>query len=427
MNAPLLQITLPLGSVAGAPGAADPARAATDHRAGALDGVFALLLGTLLPVARPTPADGIVQIDGPAPLVPAPLGHGAPGRESLPAAGTAAPATALHGLSGAPGGSGPGDASADPGPAAPARADRSVPPPSPGASPPPAIAPTVPIPGLGDAQLPGSAPGLPDTGAPRDLPARPGGFPQPALAVLPAAAPAVAARPQGSVPGAAVAAGPPAAAPASPEAPGRSPVAPPDGRAPAGSGGGAPQPSPEVRPTLPVAPDSSFMDELPELPVQVHDGPARLDRPAPEPATSRVAPPAPAVQLGVQIAAAGQQRIERLFVQLEPAELGRVEVRLEFTQDHRITAVIAADRPETLDLLQRDSRGLERSLQDAGLRLGADGLSFSLRQEHRGERHAGLPGPLHPPGAGLPDPAAARDDPAPVRWIGSRRLLDIHI
>jgi flagellar hook-length control protein FliK len=87
------------------------------------------------------------------------------------------------------------------------------------------------------------------------------------------------------------------------------------------------------------------------------------------------------VQIGLQIAKAATQQVERLVVQLEPAELGRVEVRLEFGQESRVSAIIAAERPETLDALQRDVRLLERGLQDSGLRLDNNSLSFSLKHE----------------------------------------------
>ena len=83
----------------------------------------------------------------------------------------------------------------------------------------------------------------------------------------------------------------------------------------------------------------------------------------------------------MQIAKAVPGRIDRLVVQLEPAALGRVEVRLKFQRNDQVSAVIAAERPDTLDALQRDARLLERSLQQAGLRLESDGLTFSLKRE----------------------------------------------
>ena len=84
-------------------------------------------------------------------------------------------------------------------------------------------------------------------------------------------------------------------------------------------------------------------------------------------------------QIVVNIAKAIQGGTDRIIIQLKPAALGRVEVKLEVTADGRVQAVVTADRPETLEALQRDARGLERALQDAGLRTDSNSLSFNLR------------------------------------------------
>jgi flagellar hook-length control protein FliK len=127
---------------------------------------------------------------------------------------------------------------------------------------------------------------------------------------------------------------------------------------------------------LPTDPATQLLVLPPNRPEQVSSASA-----VPHPASASAPATHPGAQIAIQIAAALPHRIERLFVQLEPPALGRVEVRLEFSRDNRVTALIATDRHDTLDLLQRDSRGLERTLQDAGVRLGDGGLSFSLRQE----------------------------------------------
>ena len=96
--------------------------------------------------------------------------------------------------------------------------------------------------------------------------------------------------------------------------------------------------------------------------------------------------PSPAEQVALRIhksAAAGQDRIS---IKLHPAELGRVDVRLELGEDGLVRAALVAERAETLDLLQRDARSLERALQQAGLQLDSGSLSFNLRSgEQQGE------------------------------------------
>lgn len=71
-------------------------------------------------------------------------------------------------------------------------------------------------------------------------------------------------------------------------------------------------------------------------------------------------------------------------IRLDPAELGRVEVRMEVSRDHRVTAVITADSPQALTELARHARELESQLQSAGLQLSDNGLSFDLRQQTNG-------------------------------------------
>ena len=89
----------------------------------------------------------------------------------------------------------------------------------------------------------------------------------------------------------------------------------------------------------------------------------------------------PTMQVAVQIARAAQDGVNQIQIRLNPAELGRVDVRMDVGHDGRVIAVVTADRQETLDLLQRDQRSLERALQDAGLQTGSGGLSFSLRHD----------------------------------------------
>jgi len=72
----------------------------------------------------------------------------------------------------------------------------------------------------------------------------------------------------------------------------------------------------------------------------------------------------------------------RVFdIRLDPPELGRVEVRLELGPDNRVSAVLSAERADTLAELQRSARDLEKALAEAGLDLSEDGLSFSLSED----------------------------------------------
>lgn len=92
-------------------------------------------------------------------------------------------------------------------------------------------------------------------------------------------------------------------------------------------------------------------------------------------------PMTPSDQVHVAIRHATDDGIDRITIQLEPAELGRVEVRMQVAHDGRTHMVISADRASTLDLLARDAHGLERSLAEAGIKADAGTMEFNLRQQ----------------------------------------------
>jgi chemotaxis protein MotD len=90
--------------------------------------------------------------------------------------------------------------------------------------------------------------------------------------------------------------------------------------------------------------------------------------------------------LGVAIVARSAAGAKSFEIRLDPAELGRVEVKLTVGADGKADATIIAHRPETLALLLRDSQNLERTLKDSGLELSNSSLNFSLKgQERQGD------------------------------------------
>ncbi|MEA1937634.1 MAG: flagellar hook-length control protein FliK, partial [Pseudomonadota bacterium] len=91
-------------------------------------------------------------------------------------------------------------------------------------------------------------------------------------------------------------------------------------------------------------------------------------------------------QVAVQIHRAVQGKINNMTVMLEPESLGKIDVRLDFFGDNRVHAHILTDRPETLEMMQRDVRVIERALTNAGLETGSNGLQFSLRDQQNGRQ-----------------------------------------
>ncbi|MEQ9448316.1 MAG: flagellar hook-length control protein FliK, partial [Rhodospirillaceae bacterium] len=86
-------------------------------------------------------------------------------------------------------------------------------------------------------------------------------------------------------------------------------------------------------------------------------------------------------QIRVNITRAAKAGMDPVTIQLKPENLGRVEVKLEMSDDHKVRVTVTADSKETLQLLQQDSRGLERALNDAGLRTDSSNLHFNLRND----------------------------------------------
>ena len=68
-------------------------------------------------------------------------------------------------------------------------------------------------------------------------------------------------------------------------------------------------------------------------------------------------------------------------VPFDPAELGRIDVRIDVDHSGRGTSHLTVERPETLSMLRQDAPQLQRALNDAGLSTGDGGLQFSLRDQ----------------------------------------------
>ena len=144
-------------------------------------------------------------------------------------------------------------------------------------------------------------------------------------------------------------------------------------------------------------------------------------------ATVPIGPNVPLAAVPVEIGLRSLAGASRFEIRLEPEDLGRIDVRLEIDGEN-VQARLVVDRVETLALLQRDARTLERAFEQAGLKPSEGGLDLSLRDpqgdargQQRGDDRPGRESPerrLSPP-----DP----DADAPPRilrtlWRTERRL-----
>ena len=89
----------------------------------------------------------------------------------------------------------------------------------------------------------------------------------------------------------------------------------------------------------------------------------------------------PIAGLAVAIAARAQAGSNQFDIRLDPPELGRIDVRLDVDRDGQVTTHVAADRADTLALLQSQQPQLEQALEQAGLKTADNGLQFTLRDQ----------------------------------------------
>jgi chemotaxis protein MotD len=89
----------------------------------------------------------------------------------------------------------------------------------------------------------------------------------------------------------------------------------------------------------------------------------------------------PVSGLAMEIAASARSGKTRFEIRLDPAELGRIDVRIDVDRHGQVTSHLTVERPETLSMLRQDANQLQRALDNAGLSTGNGGLQFSLRDQ----------------------------------------------
>ena len=93
--------------------------------------------------------------------------------------------------------------------------------------------------------------------------------------------------------------------------------------------------------------------------------------------------------LALQIAVTAQSGKSRFEIRLDPAELGRIDVRIDIDRQGQVTSHLTVEKPETLAMLRQDAPHLQRALDDAGFKTGNNGLQFSLRDQSSSRQNNG--------------------------------------
>ncbi len=91
----------------------------------------------------------------------------------------------------------------------------------------------------------------------------------------------------------------------------------------------------------------------------------------------------------IEIAAAIRAGRSRFDISLDPAELGKIDVRINIDRNGQVTSHLTVEKPETLQMLRQDAPQLQRALDDAGFKTGSNGLSFSLRDQNSSGQNSG--------------------------------------
>ena len=93
-------------------------------------------------------------------------------------------------------------------------------------------------------------------------------------------------------------------------------------------------------------------------------------------------------QIKVNITKSAVKGVDTIDIELKPAELGKVQIRMYISKDGKLHADIIASRQETSDLLQREIEGLSKSFQDAGYDTDKQSFNFSFQEENQSQRHS---------------------------------------
>jgi flagellar hook-length control protein FliK len=85
--------------------------------------------------------------------------------------------------------------------------------------------------------------------------------------------------------------------------------------------------------------------------------------------------------LALEIAVTARSGKSSFEIRLDPADLGRIDVRIDVDSTGQVTSHLTVEKPETLSMLKQDAPQLQQALDDAGFKTGSNGLQFSLRDQ----------------------------------------------
>ncbi|KPH80194.1 flagellar hook-length control protein FliK [Bosea vaviloviae] len=173
-------------------------------------------------------------------------------------------------------------------------------------------------------------------------------------------------------------------------------------------------------------------------PLRILTGPEQLApqaSAAPQAEDASASPPTPLHVLPIEIGLRALAGARQFDIRLDPGELGRVDVNLSISDTGEVTARLVVDRVETLHLLQRDARTLERAFEQAGLKPSDAGVDITLRdpsdqsgfRQNRQQDEAPQRARVFANGSETGDAASIATQPAPARRFVRLGGVDLSI
>jgi len=151
---------------------------------------------------------------------------------------------------------------------------------------------------------------------------------------------------------------------------------------------------------------------------------------APLSVTAATNAPVPLSGLAIEIAASVKSGKSSFEIRLDPADLGRIDVRIDVDRNGQVTSHLTVEKPETLSMLRQDAPQLQQALDDAGFKTGDGGLQFSLRDQSSSGQNSG-----NETGRNAQRLVISDEDPIPAavagrtygRTLGSSSGVDIRV
>lgn len=81
-------------------------------------------------------------------------------------------------------------------------------------------------------------------------------------------------------------------------------------------------------------------------------------------------------EMGLEVARRVSAGGDELLIRLDPAELGRINIRMSVNEQGHLRAVVAAEAPAVLDAIRGDVSELNRALEQAGVRTDSQSFRF---------------------------------------------------